>query len=48
VVGARAFIGPHCCLEEGVQLAADVRLVARVTLCRAVQIARVPCCSPGW
>jgi len=47
VVGARAFIGPYCSLEEGVSLAADVRLVARVTLCRAVQIGARAVLQPG-
>jgi UDP-3-O-[3-hydroxymyristoyl] glucosamine N-acyltransferase len=47
VVGARAFIGPHCTLEEGVSLAADVRLVARVTLCRSVQIGTRAVLQPG-
>src|SRR5207302_1366699 len=47
VVGARAFIGPYCSLEEGVSLGPDVRLVARVTLCRAVQIGARAVLQPG-
>src|SRR3989440_7473833 len=47
VVGARAFIGPHCSLDEGVTVAADVRLVARVSLCRAVQIGARAVLQPG-
>ena len=38
VVGARVSIGPHCVLERGVVLAADVRLAARVTVCRGVSV----------
>ena len=47
VVGARCFIGPHCHLDEGVVLAEDVRLVARVTLCRGVQLGARVVAHPG-
>jgi UDP-3-O-[3-hydroxymyristoyl] glucosamine N-acyltransferase len=38
VVGARSFLGPHCILEDGAHIGADVRLVARVTLCHHISI----------
>jgi UDP-3-O-[3-hydroxymyristoyl] glucosamine N-acyltransferase len=47
VVGPRAFIGPQCLLEEGVTLAEDVYLVARVTLCHAVEIGARSVLQPG-
>jgi UDP-3-O-[3-hydroxymyristoyl] glucosamine N-acyltransferase len=31
-VGARTLVGPHCVLMDGVQLAEEIRLIARVTL----------------
>ena len=46
-IGARAFIGPHCELDEGVNLAADVRLTARVTLGPGVQIGARSVLQPG-
>jgi UDP-3-O-[3-hydroxymyristoyl] glucosamine N-acyltransferase len=46
-VGARAYVGPHSILEEGVQLAEDVRLSARVTLCRGVRIGARTVLQPG-
>jgi len=46
-IGPRAFIGPHCHLAEGVSLAADVRLVARVTLGHGVQIGARSVLQPG-
>jgi UDP-3-O-[3-hydroxymyristoyl] glucosamine N-acyltransferase len=46
-VGARAFIGPHCLIEEGVVVGEDVRLVGRVTLCRAVQVGARTVIQPG-
>jgi UDP-3-O-[3-hydroxymyristoyl] glucosamine N-acyltransferase len=47
VVGPRAFIGPHCVVEEGAILAEDVRLTARVTVCRKVQIGARTTVQPG-
>ena len=47
VVGPRVLIGPQCCLEEGVELAEDVRLVARVTLGRGVRIGARSVLQPG-
>jgi UDP-3-O-[3-hydroxymyristoyl] glucosamine N-acyltransferase len=46
-VGARASVGPHCVLEGGVELAADVRVAARVTLCRGVAIGARSVLQPG-
>ena len=47
VVGPRAFIGPQCVVEEGAILAEDVRLTARVTVCRKVQIGARTTVQPG-
>ncbi|MFI4879093.1 MAG: UDP-3-O-(3-hydroxymyristoyl)glucosamine N-acyltransferase [Steroidobacterales bacterium] len=47
VVGARSYVGPHCHLDEGVILAEDVRLVARVTVCRGVQLGARVVVHPG-
>jgi UDP-3-O-[3-hydroxymyristoyl] glucosamine N-acyltransferase len=47
VIGARACLGPQCVLEEGVTLESDVRLVARVTLCRGVTIGARSVLQPG-
>ena len=47
VIGAGTFIGPHCVLENEVTLAEDVYLVARVTLCRSVQIGARTIVQPG-
>jgi UDP-3-O-[3-hydroxymyristoyl] glucosamine N-acyltransferase len=47
LVGARCVVGPHCVLEERVSLADDVRLTARVTLCRGVQIGARSLLHPG-
>jgi UDP-3-O-[3-hydroxymyristoyl] glucosamine N-acyltransferase len=47
VIGAGTFIGPHCVLEDEVTLAEDVYLVARVTVCRAVQIGARTIVQPG-
>jgi UDP-3-O-[3-hydroxymyristoyl] glucosamine N-acyltransferase len=46
-IGARAYVGPQCLIEEGAQVAADVRLVARVTLCRGVSIGERTVIQPG-
>jgi UDP-3-O-[3-hydroxymyristoyl] glucosamine N-acyltransferase len=46
-VGARAFIGPYCQLATEVSLAADVRLVARVTLGPGVAIGARSVLQPG-
>jgi UDP-3-O-[3-hydroxymyristoyl] glucosamine N-acyltransferase len=47
VIGARAFVGPHCVVEEDVSLGEDACLVARVTLCRAVEIGARTLLQPG-
>jgi len=47
VVGARAYVGPACLLEDGVNLAADVRLIGRVTVCQAVRIGERSVVHPG-
>lgn len=47
VVGARTFIGPQCLLEEGVIVGEDVRLTARVTVCRRVEIGARTVIQPG-
>ncbi len=47
VVGARAYIGPQCLLEDGVRIGQDVRLVARVTLCRGVTLGERSIVQPG-
>src|SRR5262249_14823015 len=47
VVGARASIGPHSVIEEGVEIGEDVRLVARVTLCHHVKVGARSVLQPG-
>lgn len=47
VVGPRAFVGPQCLVDEGATLAEDVRLTARVTVCRKVQIGARTTVQPG-
>jgi UDP-3-O-[3-hydroxymyristoyl] glucosamine N-acyltransferase len=47
VIGARTVIGPHCVIEDDASVAADVRLVARVTLCRGVEIGPRCLLHPG-
>ena len=42
-----AFVGPQCVLESGVTLDCDVRLVARATLGRGVQIGARTILQPG-
>ena len=46
-VGARAFVGPQCLIGEGAVLGEDVRLVARVTVCRDVRIGERTVIQPG-
>jgi UDP-3-O-[3-hydroxymyristoyl] glucosamine N-acyltransferase len=46
-VGARAFIGPYCHLAEAASLAADVRLIGRVTLGPGVEIGARSVLQPG-
>jgi UDP-3-O-[3-hydroxymyristoyl] glucosamine N-acyltransferase len=46
-IGARAVVGPHCIVGRGVELADDVRLVARVTLCDGVRIGARTILHPG-
>jgi UDP-3-O-[3-hydroxymyristoyl] glucosamine N-acyltransferase len=46
-VGPRAFIGPGCMLEADVHVTEDVRLVARVTLCRDVHVGARTIVQPG-
>ena len=47
VVGARAVIGPHCVIEDDVSVGADVRLVARVTLCHGAALGPRCLLHPG-
>ena len=47
VVGPRAVIGPHSVVEDGVTIAEDVRVVARVTLCHDVKIGARTLIQPG-
>jgi UDP-3-O-[3-hydroxymyristoyl] glucosamine N-acyltransferase len=47
VVGPRAFVGPQCLVDEGATLAEDVRLTARVTICRRVEIGARTIVQPG-
>jgi UDP-3-O-[3-hydroxymyristoyl] glucosamine N-acyltransferase len=47
IVGARSYVGPHCHLDDGVTLAEDVRLVARVTVCRGVVLGARVTVHPG-
>jgi UDP-3-O-[3-hydroxymyristoyl] glucosamine N-acyltransferase len=46
-IGARCVVGPHCIVGRGVELAEDVRLVARVTLCEGVRIGPRGILHPG-
>jgi UDP-3-O-[3-hydroxymyristoyl] glucosamine N-acyltransferase len=46
-VGARAYVGPHSVLEDHAAIDQDVRLVARVTLCRGVTIGARSVVHPG-
>src|SRR6185312_3555125 len=41
------FVGPQCFVEEGAVVAEDVRLTARVTLCRGVEIGARTTIQPG-
>jgi UDP-3-O-[3-hydroxymyristoyl] glucosamine N-acyltransferase len=47
VVGERVFVGPHCVIEEGARLGEDVKLVARVTVCRGVAVGARSIVQPG-
>jgi UDP-3-O-[3-hydroxymyristoyl] glucosamine N-acyltransferase len=47
LVGPRAFVGPQCLVDAGATLAEDVRLIARVTVCRRVQIGARTIVQPG-
>ena len=47
VIGARCYVGPLSIVEEAVVLESDVRLVARVTVCRAVSIGARSVLQPG-
>lgn len=47
VIGPRAYVGPHTVLEDGVTLAEDVYLTARVTLCHGVEIGPRTVIQPG-
>jgi UDP-3-O-[3-hydroxymyristoyl] glucosamine N-acyltransferase len=46
-IGARSYVGPGCVILEDAVLGADCRLVARVTLCRAVRIGDRCVFAPG-
>ena len=47
VVGPRVFVGPGCILGEGVEVGADSRLVARVTLCAGTRVGQRALIHPG-
>lgn len=47
VIGPRVFVGPQCVVEEYATLAEDVRLTARVTVCRTVEIGARTTVQPG-
>ncbi|MGQ9660486.1 MAG: UDP-3-O-(3-hydroxymyristoyl)glucosamine N-acyltransferase [Thermochromatium sp.] len=47
VIGPRVFIGPGCILGEGVEVGADSRLVARVTLCAGTRVGQRALIHPG-
>jgi UDP-3-O-[3-hydroxymyristoyl] glucosamine N-acyltransferase len=47
VIGPRCVVGPHSILEEGVQLASDIYLSARVTLCSGVRVGARTVVQPG-
>jgi UDP-3-O-[3-hydroxymyristoyl] glucosamine N-acyltransferase len=46
-IGAGAFIGPHCVIGADVEIAARVRLVARITLCDGVAVGAGSILHPG-
>jgi UDP-3-O-[3-hydroxymyristoyl] glucosamine N-acyltransferase len=46
-VGPRSVLGPGCIVEAGAVLGADVRLVARVTVCRGVRLGDRCIVQPG-
>ena len=47
VIGPRAFVGPQSVLEDGVTLAEDVYLSARIILCHGVEIGARTVIQPG-
>jgi UDP-3-O-[3-hydroxymyristoyl] glucosamine N-acyltransferase len=47
VIGARVFIGPGCIISTGVEIGADSRLIARVTLCSGARIGQRALLHPG-
>jgi UDP-3-O-[3-hydroxymyristoyl] glucosamine N-acyltransferase len=47
IIGARAVVGTHSIIEEDVVVGEDARLVARVTLCRQVQVGARALLQPG-
>jgi UDP-3-O-[3-hydroxymyristoyl] glucosamine N-acyltransferase len=47
VIGPRTVVGPHSIVEDGVVMAEDVRLVARVTVCYDVKIGARTLVKPG-
>jgi UDP-3-O-[3-hydroxymyristoyl] glucosamine N-acyltransferase len=47
VIGPRTFVGPQCLVDEGATLAEDVRLTARVIVCRNVEIGARTTVQPG-
>jgi UDP-3-O-[3-hydroxymyristoyl] glucosamine N-acyltransferase len=46
-IGPRVFIGPGCIIGEGVEIDADSRLVARVTLCHGTRVGKRALLYPG-
>jgi len=46
-IGERAVIGPGCVIEAGVEIAEDVRLAARVVVCRGTRIGARTIVQPG-
>jgi UDP-3-O-[3-hydroxymyristoyl] glucosamine N-acyltransferase len=46
-IDAGVIIGPHCSIGAGTSIAADSRLIARVTLCHGVQLGRRVLVHPG-
>ena len=46
-IGARAVVGPGCVIEGDVEIAEDVRLVARVVICRGTRIGTRTIVQPG-
>lgn len=46
-IGARAYVGPGCVMEENTSLGEDSRLVAKVTLCKGVRVGKRAILHPG-